>query len=464
MARKVFISFLGTNVYFPVYYVWGPEKRRITEYRTQFVQEALVTELCREWGSDDCIMIFRTEQSNAKNWIDHNDRNGLRTTLKNIAGLQCQINPEINPEEDNYIIQTGFSEPDLWQIFKCIFDKIQLEDDIYFDVTHAFRTIPMFTTALFNYARFLKHSKVKGVYYGAFESLGSFSEVQKMPEERLDVPIVDLTNIVRLQEINTAAASFRDFGVMRAFSSILYNTGVENLDATRNAISTALKNLDFYIQTSRIDDICRGEYMAVLATGIEQFCNNPSTNEAQRTLMLKIYEQLLTYGFEPADRYENIEAAIKWAIDHNMIQQAYTMAKEYLISTAYDILLDLNLRTRFIEERMIIGRNTTYKIREALNGIMCANKAFDGQNYSFSGEPWMSSVVANELLNNKPLFFNDITDPFKSLTNRRNDLNHAGTNQGALVYSTFTDYQEEFRLYWQQCLNVLNIFYETESI
>lgn len=464
MARKVLISFLGTNDYFPVYYTWGDKKKKTTSHRTKFIQEALSSRLCKDWSPDDCIMIFRTRESNEVNWNDKDGVAGLKTILKSIPGLKCSINPEtdLSGDRDSYMIPVGFSEQEMWDIFKCVFDKLDPEDDIYFDVTHAFRTIPMFATVLFNYARFLKHTDVKGVYYGAFETLGPLYKIKSLPpaqQEQLTVPIVDLTNIVRLQEINTAAANFRDFGNLSSLSQILYDTGISDLDSAVEDISVALDDLDFFIQTCRIDDICEGVYMRIISDSISKFCDSPFTNDAQRSLLLEISRQLENYGFEAYDSFRNVEAAINWAIDHRMIQQAYTMAKEYLISRVYKVMTDAALEDALIRELDTNGelsknpQNRKYKIREALGSILGTYKTIVGGRICFRGSRWKNSPTANRLLQASRMIY-DLTAAYKAITERRNHLNHAASDEDSA--SCYADYKEEFLKNWENCRNIIN--------
>lgn len=463
MPRKVLISFLGTGNYTPVYYKWGNNNTPVTDHITKFVQEAIVTKLCKKWTSDDCIMVFRTDKSNKQNWIDNKETIGLKTTLDAIPNLKCQINPTNGSEEDKYLIPVGFNEEEIWSIFTRVFEQLQPDDEIYFDVTHAFRTIPIFATVLFNYAQFLKNTQVKGIYYGAFESLENTREIKDLPPEeqkKRAAPIVDLSNIVHLQDINTAAASFRDFGNMSSFSEILVNTGVAELNSSIEKIALALKNLDFYIQTCRIEEICQGIYMQTITEQIREFCNSPLTNEAHKKLLIEINQQLRENGFTEEDSYENVEAAINWAINHNMIQQAYTMAKEYIISLAYDLLEEHDLKQAFINELRGNGelRDTTpakieYKVRESLGSILLADKKITGTGYIFEkSKKWRQSNVAKELIN-KDEFFYFITKPYQGISDRRNNLNHASTS-GASIES-FGDYQNEFNKLWTDCLTVL---------
>lgn len=459
MGRKVLISFLGTNDYFPVYYTWGEKRKKTTTHRTKFIQEALATRICKDnWGQDDCIMIFRTNESNEANWKDRDGILGLKSVLESIPGLKCRINPEQNREAatDSYMIPVGFSEAEMWEIFKCVFDKLNPEDEIYFDVTHAFRTIPMFATVLFNYARFLKHTNVKGVYYGAFETLGPLYKIKALPaeeQEKLTAPIVDLTNIVRLQEINNAAANFRDFGNLSSLSDILYETGVSDLDNAVEDISVALDDLDFFIQTCRIDDIREGEYMRTISDSISRFCDSPFTNDAQRSLLLEISRQLKHSGFEADDTYRNVEAAINWAIEHRMIQQAYTMAKEYLISRVYEAMKEAGIEKELEAELDVNGdlsrnsQNRNYKIREALGSILASYKTMAGGRLGFKGGRWRNSKAANRLLQSCQMVY-DLTAPYKAITERRNHLNHAASDSENA--DSYDDYREEFLKNWDK--------------
>ena len=74
MARKVFISFLGTTNYLETYY--QIEEKKYGPVR--FVQEALADHICSNWTSEDKIFIFYTTQSSETkelgsyelNWLD----------------------------------------------------------------------------------------------------------------------------------------------------------------------------------------------------------------------------------------------------------------------------------------------------------------------------------------------------------------------------------------------------------
>lgn len=66
MARKVFISVLGTGFYGQCKYV-TPE---FTSTKTRFIQQATIEKLSNagEWTSDDNIIILLTSKAKTANW------------------------------------------------------------------------------------------------------------------------------------------------------------------------------------------------------------------------------------------------------------------------------------------------------------------------------------------------------------------------------------------------------------
>ena len=136
MARNVFVSFLGTNNYLETYYDFQGD---ISARPVRFIQEALVEILCGQWTQKDKILIFCTALSKKKNWID----NGQEDT--EVEGLSSRLKRMNLPVQTEMVeIKEGFSEEDIWSIFNSVYDKLEKDDNIIFDVTHAFRSIPMF--------------------------------------------------------------------------------------------------------------------------------------------------------------------------------------------------------------------------------------------------------------------------------------------------------------------------------
>lgn len=318
-------------MYEPVIYLYG--KKPTTADPVVFIQEALVSHLCDKWNAQDAVMIFYTEKSEMLNWDPEKwniKRRGLKQCLNNhISKKKLQV--KLNPNDDSgrdYIIPVGFTNDEIWEIFNKVYEKLQNGDEIYFDVTHAFRTIPMFTSVLFNYCRFMKNTTVKGVYYGAFESLGSIDQVRKITPEKREVPIVDMTSLVSLQSVNVAASNFSSYGGLGAEGLNIASTGNKDVDEAVVAINNALYDFEFYLQVCRLDDIKKGSYIKEIEDNIAAI-KASSISEPHKKLLESISNELTQKGFKSIITYENVEAAVLWAIDHCMIQQALTLAREY---------------------------------------------------------------------------------------------------------------------------------------
>ena len=53
--------------------------------------------------------------------------------------------------------------------FSLTSDVIDEGEEIYFDITHGLRNIPMLVMAILEYAKVTKGILIGGIYYGAFE-------------------------------------------------------------------------------------------------------------------------------------------------------------------------------------------------------------------------------------------------------------------------------------------------------
>ena len=256
MPRKVFISFLGTGNYVECYYDIDKE------HPVRFVQESLIRTICKDWTEDDRIYIFCTEEAEKKNWVN-NGQEKIREEIEKI-GLESRLDKlNIKAKIEKVRIEEGFSEESVWSIFNKVYGKLNEGDSIYFDVTHAFRSIPIFSVVLFNYSRVMKNTKIEEIKYGAFEKLGFANEVINKPLEERIAPVLDLTNIVRLQEYNEMASSIHYFGKTKMLTAGLRNENDEN--KVLKDLCTAVTDLDEYIATNQLTNIREGKFIAKTA-------------------------------------------------------------------------------------------------------------------------------------------------------------------------------------------------------
>ncbi|GAB6975100.1 TIGR02221 family CRISPR-associated protein [Prevotella falsenii] len=401
MERKVFVSFLGTSNYVETYYTFNGEK---SSHPVRFIQETLISSLCKQWTQEDKILIFCTKDSEKKNWLDNGHQNteteGLSTRLRKM-NLPVQI--------EMVGIAEGFSEEDIWSIFNCVYSKLEKGDNIYFDVTHTFRSIPMFSTILFNYAHYLKGTNLMAVYYGAFDKLGPTQEVSKMPVEDRIAPVIDLTGIIRLQELSAAANNLHQYGKMTTLSDLMKSVKgkgkfSQDIIRARNKMNT----FDTAISTCDMDTIKKGDLAKELQTLVKSIKDSAHLTEAHKKLLTKVEEEIST--FQPHNTDKNVEAAIDWTRRFGMIQQAYTLARELTISKVQDLILSKN---------ELLQNESDKDCREFISALL----SLDTKIKEYSNPNKELEALFNRLRSEEDVV-KALYPSYSKLANDRNTINH----------------------------------------
>lgn len=345
MSRKVFISFLGTNNYLECCYQYNG----VVSKPVRFVQEALIAHLCKDWTEKDKILIFCTSkeltgENGAKeiNWLDNGQQRINCDTEK--VGLQhrladLKISIDLKPPIEEVDIEAGFSEDEIWSIFNTVYNHLRPADQIYFDVTHAFRSIPLFSIVLFNYARFMIGTHLESIVYGAFEKLGSTIKVRELsPEDRV-APVIDLTNVARLQEYNQIANGLKSFGKIRQIGSVINKEVSLESDRAISDLGASIAELDEYINTINLQKIKSGSYIIKFRNNYKYVKRKYKIVDPISKILDELYNE--TVDFVSESSFQNIEAAINWTLKHDMLMQAFPLVEEYIVLHVADMLKDI---------------------------------------------------------------------------------------------------------------------------
>ncbi len=326
---KTYLSFLGTSNYVPCSYHFGGA--HVDDIR--FVQEATVQIFVGNWSEQDRICIFTTEEAYKKNWLDggHVDDAGRSLTgLGNrLAALKlpCLIRRIPIPE--------GKSEAEIWQIFQIVFDQLTNQDQVVFDITHAFRSIPMLAMVVLPYARVMKDISVLGIYYGAFEVLGHPNHVKTLPMEQRSVPIFDLTPFSALLDWSLAVDRFLGAGDARPACQLTQDHVLPILRETRgnDQVAKLIKNVAHQLQKfSEAIATCRGPLLSDIVKNLCQNiaqCRKETGLAPLNPLLDKVQERLAAFDGDAI--HDGLRAA-RWCLDHNLIQQGFTILQEFLVS------------------------------------------------------------------------------------------------------------------------------------
>ncbi|MEA3448141.1 MAG: TIGR02221 family CRISPR-associated protein, partial [Bacteroidota bacterium] len=253
MARKVFLSILGKGYYKPTKYYFDGEKSNAIE--TNFIQEASL----RHYPQDnfDKIYIFLTKDARTFNWENPAWRKVFQNSKFNskpeYEGLSKKLEDFKNIETID--IDDGNNESEIWSIFETIFKELNEGDQLYFDITHGFRTLPMLLMVLINYSKFLKNIEVEKITYGNWEA---------RDEKNNFAPVIDVTSFSKIQDWTNAASEFINGGSAEQFvklskqniAPVMRETKGQDLFAKNlNFITNELPGFILNIQTNRGNEI-----------------------------------------------------------------------------------------------------------------------------------------------------------------------------------------------------------------
>lgn len=115
------------------------------------------------------------------------------------------------------IIPYGLNKEEQLQIFtilKYALSDLKNGDEIILDITHSFRSIPLFATSVINYIKTLSDKKIvfNKVFYGMLEASSDFQGI---------TPIVDISSTIELQNWSNAAFSFKEYGKGSLLANLL---------------------------------------------------------------------------------------------------------------------------------------------------------------------------------------------------------------------------------------------------
>lgn len=408
MARKVFISVLGTGYYGKCVYEYNGE--RATESR--FIQCATLQLLTRseEWTSSDHAYVLLTERAKSTNWNVEGNVRDNRGVQEEYIGLEDEFSRMNLPFEVEPIdIADGKNETEIWSIFDSVFNVLQEGDELYFDLTHGFRYLPMLVLVLGNYAKFLRGVKIKSITYGNFEMANKAA----VP---VVAPVIDITSLSALQDWTVGVSDYLRHGdtekIMECSGQKLRpllreSKGSDAAASQLNGLCASLKTLSEMMSFCRGVDICKG----AAAQKIKSYLKGADKNYLKPLVPLFGMIQTSVDSIEMDDTYNMVKAAEICASNGNF-QSAVTLLKEGIVSK-----LCLRYGVDYIDtdRREWINRAIGMKYLKCMNAFDSYRSSYDPKEEAFK-----KYVLQDALISDK--FAKD----YDNLTTIRNDFNHAG--------------------------------------
>ncbi len=484
-----FISVLGTSLYEPVVYHFPGGEREGKEQ--EFVQIAILEKFRNQITEGGRISIFLTDGSKKRNWenriyhdkdVQFSERwtSGRKQEIReghDKRGMEFILRtdyPELWERTEGIQIRNASTEEEIWSVFETIFNTIEEKDEIIFDITHSFRSIPMLAITIINYAKVLKNCTLKGIYYGAYEAAVIEENVKY-------APIVDLTVYNEILEWTNAAEAFMQYGFASKMKEV-YDRKMREIPNDKKkewgpigGKITAMQNLSSAIFT------CRGTDASKLKSGNKSTFAQKSVKNAYQNLVEKsnkvprdknreikplypliekIEERYREY-FSGESNFEIGCGVVRWSIRNSMVQQGYTALEETMI-TYLCAQYGLDDRTEKTREN-IVGKTVTGIAKYIEQKQSAAyfethrEEAFEAI-YRVRSENGMreeeQKEKIKEIVMTLPMPFVKLC---KKVKDRRNDINHFGFRDNPLstdtlnkelskLYAEFVEYTEKYPL------------------
>lgn len=352
-GRRVFLSVLGASFYDCYTYSKGTFRSR----KTKFVQCASLEYFISrgDFGFGDPVYIFHTELARDNNWeVTGNQRPRKKDApAETYYGLEYELKQLgfAGNSLHGITIPDGNTEGEIWGIFSDIYKELREDDEVYLDITHSFRYIPMLVMVLLDYAKFLLHIKIRGIIYGKLNNDGS-------------AQLVDLLPLSDLQDWTSAADQYISSGssekligicrpvVDRIRKDAVMATGADGhgfrpdsspVVTACNHINSFLHNVDRFCKDQMTcfgDGVVSGETARKVRENLrlvqdeirpleEGSTDTMSLPEPLKPLLVKIGEASEEYGLGSV---RNLFISARACYGHKQYQQALTFLKEGIIS------------------------------------------------------------------------------------------------------------------------------------
>lgn len=458
MGRK-FISVLGTGNYKECTYFNDNEK-----VKTRFIQEALIEMYMKDINLEDEVIIFITPSARKKNWEDgYLIQYGFKNSLKGISEKKMkQVEDILGTEdvwEDKQIkvkglqntlkekypgvkitaveINEGSTEEELWDTYDRILNVIEDDDNIIFDITHGFRSIPMQVLTVLNYAKVVKNNvNLLGIYYGAYEA--------KLKDKN-EAPVFNLNIYNDILDWSFASKAFIKYGNSNEICD-LYDEKVKEGHRELRKLEKFMDSLKAFtnnIATCRGRIITREEakkYKTRMEKSIYEAAFQVQNNfididklEPKEINSIKPIENLfdkIRNSLSEFNGESNVDvglATIKWCQRNSLVQNAYT-AMDETIKTYVCSKYGLDDRTK--KNRENICKAAMVNIGREKNNEDVKLKISEEKD-----------IEIYELI--KRTIPSDIIKLSTKVSTLRNDINHFGFLEKSSPYTKFKEELDE---------------------
>jgi len=321
----------------------------------------------------------------------------------------AQLRERVPPDRLTVVpIPEGHTEEELWDIFSALTEVVAEREEVVFDITHSFRSIPFLTFLAAAYLRAARRARIRAVVYGAYDA-----RPKDDPGPR---PVFDLTPFVSLLDWLAATNQFIHTGDAQYLARLLRQEGEARRSGALKHAGETLEPFSLAVMLCRplevMRDAGRMENMLKRAAGVMAQWARPFTVMADR-----IQAEYGKYNLpdpigDVAASLRHQLSIIRWYAEHGQIIQAVTLAREWVVTA-----VGMQLQGSFI-----LATDEREKIERGLSGLC---RVAQGRSF-----PCELNEVGRALQSWPEA--QAIRDLWNQLSTVRNDLDHAGMKPGPM--------------------------------
>ncbi|NLY74343.1 MAG: TIGR02221 family CRISPR-associated protein [Firmicutes bacterium] len=221
-----------------------------------------------------------------------------------------------------FIIDYGLNEKELWSnfdVFMRIGENLGENDEIYLDITHAFRSIPLFIYLMLDLITILEsrnNLKITGLFYGMLEAT----------KELGYTPIVDLSPLYNITLWARGAYNFINFGNGYLLADLIKDDG----------ISETIRNISDLVNINYIDDFKRE------IDRLNHLLKNTDSSE-QVVRYMQPYLQSFVDKFKGISSSGKLQFSLaQWYFDNYRFAHGYICLTESIITRILEIYRERN--------------------------------------------------------------------------------------------------------------------------
>ncbi|HHW48439.1 MAG TPA: TIGR02221 family CRISPR-associated protein [Clostridiaceae bacterium] len=248
---------------------------------------------------------------------DKIDEKDLSKVNQAIDGYLKYLRPSASGGSHCYVIDYGLNEKELWanfDVFMRIGEEFKEGDEIYLDITHAFRSIPLFNYLMLDLVGILKFNcniKLKGLFYGMLDVISDLGYA----------PIVDLSPLYNITLWSRGAYNFTNFGNGYLLADLIND----------NDISQKIRNISDIVNINYIDDFKRE------VDSLNHLLNNSVLSEPVVKYM-DPYLQSFINRFKGISTSSQLQFSLaKWYFDNKRYAHGYICLAECIITKILEI-------------------------------------------------------------------------------------------------------------------------------